>query len=97
VVDRGEVVQEFVERIAPIDVIEERLEGNPRAYEHRHAAHDLGVAVNEGRIGSHGWILSEVFFGCGIAHILCVKYTSRISDLEFGVIAVACVEPDTWS
>lgn len=44
--DGGEVGQELVERVATLQVVHERLQGNPGAYEDRLAPQDLGVRVD---------------------------------------------------
>lgn len=43
---RGEVSQEFRERLTFLQVIHERLERNPRANEDRSTSEDIRIAVN---------------------------------------------------
>ena len=43
-----EIVQEFIQRIAALEVIEQGLERNARAHEDRSAPENLRIAVNNG-------------------------------------------------
>ena len=42
-----EVVQEFLEGVSAFDVVDQRLNRDPRSDEYRRAAQDVGVGVNE--------------------------------------------------
>ncbi len=46
--DAGKVVQEAVQRVAGLQVIEERLYRNPGADEHGSPAENFGVTVKDG-------------------------------------------------
>ena len=45
-------MEEFIEGIAALDVVEERLHGNTGAHEHRRAAKYFWVAVDDCRLQS---------------------------------------------
>jgi hypothetical protein len=44
--DAGKIVEEIIERIAPLEILEEGPHRHPRVHEYRGTAQDLGVAVH---------------------------------------------------
>src|SRR5262245_22621615 len=46
--DRGEVVKKLLQRMATLDVVDQRLNRNARANKHRGTAQDVRVGANDG-------------------------------------------------
>jgi hypothetical protein len=52
--DAGEVIEKLVEGTTCLKIVEHRLDRDPRTYEHRRAAENFGVAMNDASLLFHG-------------------------------------------
>src|SRR5882757_3407249 len=48
--DGREILEKRDQRVTAFDVVDQRLHGNARADEHRRAAQDIRIGVNDGRL-----------------------------------------------
>ena len=70
--DGWKVLEEFGQRLAGLDVVDERLERDPGADKDRRATHDVRVAVDDGTFVAHGratWMPARMARGRPVVRI----------------------------